>query len=341
MKPKDCKQPGVHADRPGPWRLLRLGLMCLACVTGSALAGPADTLASAPFAIVAPFPPGGPVDTLARMLSTGLSTRYRQAAVVDNRAGANGNIGIDYVKRAAPDGHTLLVVPAGNLTINPSLMPRLGYDVARDFDPVSTLAQAPNVLAVNPAVPAQNVAELVALSKAHPGTMSYASPGVGSGLHLAGELFRRQSGADLLHIAYKGSGPGLNDVLGGTVPVIMGNLPTLLPYIQAGRLRALALTDPERSPLLPQVPTLAEAGVHGIAVTSWYGVLVPHGTPESLRTQLAQDIAQILALPANKALLERQGLTVWLHAGDAFSQIIRQESATWLPVIRSQHIVAE
>ena len=201
-------------------------------------------LAAQPFTIVAPFPPGGPIDSLARILANGLSERYKQTAVVDNRTGANGNIGIDLVKRAAPTGHTLLVVPAGNLTINPTLMPKLGYSVDGDFAPVASLAKAANVLAVHPAVPAKNVAELVALSKAKPGTLSYASPGVGSGLHLAGELFKQHSGADLLHVAYKGTTPGLNDVLGGTVPVIFGNLPGLLPHIQAGKLRPLAVSCP-------------------------------------------------------------------------------------------------
>ena len=340
MQKIQCCKAGL-SRRLGLAGLLAVGL-CLHSLEAVAAAPEVSAALSAgPFSIVAPFPPGGPVDTLARMLATGLSERYRQAAVVDNRAGANGNLGIEFVKRAAPNGHTLLVVPAGNLTINPSLMPHLGYDVARDFDALSTVAKAPNVLAVNPAVPARTVAELVALSRAHPGSLSYASPGVGSGLHLAGELFRRQSGADLLHIAYKGSGPGLNDVLGGTVPMIVGNLPTLLPHIQSGRLRALALTDPVRSPLLPQVPTLAEAGVPGVAVTSWYGVLLPHGTPEPLRRQLVQDISDIFTSTANRALLERQGLTVWIHSEAAFSELIRQETATWLPVIRSQHISAE
>lgn len=299
------------------------------------------SLAAAPFTLVAPFPAGGPVDTLARMLANGLSERYKQPAIVDNRTGANGNIGIEAVKRAAPTGHTLLVVPAGNLTINPTLMPRLGYDVEADFSPVASLAKAPNVLAVNPAVPARTLRELITLSQAHPGTLSYATPGVGSGLHLAGELFKQQSGADLLHVAYKGSPPALNDVLGGTVPVIVGNLPTLLPHIQQGKLRALAVTDPVRAPLLPEVPTLAEAGVSGVAVTSWYGVMAPKGTPEAVRTQLASDISQILNTPANKAQLEKQGLVVWITAGAAFGDAIRKETATWLPVIKSRKIEAQ
>ncbi len=298
-------------------------------------------LASAPFAVVAPFPPGGPIDTLARMLATGLTERYKQAAVVDNRTGANGNIGIDLAKRAAPNGHTLLVVPAGNLTINPTLMPKLGYNVDADFAPVASIAKAANVIAVNPGVPVKNIAELVALSKAKPDTVSYASPGVGSGLHLAGELFRQQSGADILHIAYKGTPPGLNDVLGGNVPMIIGNLPTLLPHIQTGKLRPLAVTDPTRTPALPDVPTLAEAGVPGVAVTSWYGVMAPKGTPDAVLAQLGRDIEQIFGSAATRAQLEKQGLNVWIVTGAGFGDLIRKETATWAPIIKSRKIEAQ
>ncbi|WP_309681730.1 tripartite tricarboxylate transporter substrate binding protein [Polaromonas sp.] len=322
----------------------RLLLAALAVLSSGLVVAqtPAEkSLASEPFRIIAPFPPGGPIDTLARILSAGLAGRYKQTSVVDNRAGANGNIGIDQVKRAAPTGHTLLVVPAGNLTINPTLMPKLGYKVETDFAPLASLAKAPNVLAVNPSVPAKNVAELVALSKSKPNSVSYASPGVGSGLHLAGELFKQQSGADILHVAYKGSAPGLNDVLGGTVPMIIGNLPALLPHIQSGKLRALAVTDPTRAPALAEVPTLAEAGVPGVAVTSWYGVVAPRQTPAPVLAQLARDITQIFNDPDIKAQLEKQGLTVWITTGPAFGEVIRKETASWAPIIKSRKIEAQ
>jgi tripartite-type tricarboxylate transporter receptor subunit TctC len=320
----------------------------LALATAVALAlpavhaqAPAAQLGAKSFTIVAPFPPGGPVDILARMLATGLGEQYKQAAVVDNRPGGNGNIGIDLVKRAAADGHTLLVVPAGNLTINPTLMPNLGYVVDKDFAPVSMMARTSNVIAVNPSVPAKTIGELVALSKAKPNTISYASPGVGSGLHLAGELLKDQTGADFLHIAYKGSGPGLNDTLGGTVPMIIGNLPTLLPHLQSGRLRALAVTDAQRDPAIPNVPTLAEAGVKGVAVSSWYGVLAPKGTPPAVVDQLARDVARIMAQPANQQQLQRLGMRSWIVPTAQFGDLIRKEAATWAPVIRSHHIEAQ
>jgi len=299
---------------------------------------PAAQLASRPFTLVAPFPPGGPVDILARMLADGLAQQYRQTAVVENKPGAHGNIGIDQVKRSAPTGHTLLVIPAGNLTINPTLLPKAGYNVDADFAPVTTLARASNVVAVHPGVPANSIAELVALSKAKPGTISYATPGVGSQLHLAGELLRQQTGADMLHIAYKGSTPGLNDVLGGTVPMIIGNLPVLLPHLQSGKLRPLAVTDATREPALPNVPTLAEAGVPGVAATSWYGVLAPKGTPPAVVEQLARDAARILNEPANQTRLRQQGLQTWLVPTGAFGELIRKETAMWAPVIRSRNI---
>ena len=318
--------------------LLALAAAPVALAQGSDIG---KALASAPFTIVAPFPPGGPVDTLARMLSAGLAERYQQPAVVENRTGADGNIGIQKVRDAKPDGHTLLVVPQGNLTINPTLKPAFNFNIDRDYVPVASLARTANVVAVNPAVPAKTIAELVALSKAKPDSISYASPGVGSSLHLAGELFRQQSGADILHVAYKGTAPGLNDVLGGQVPMIIGNMPSVLPHIQAGKLRALAVTDAQRAPELPEVPTLAEAGVPGVALSSWYGLVAPKGTPEPVLAQLRQDIAQILNTATNKAQLHKQGMGVWIVEGAAFGALIQKETAVWAPVIKSRKIEAQ
>jgi tripartite-type tricarboxylate transporter receptor subunit TctC len=232
-------------------------------------------------------------------------------------------------------------VAVGNLTINPTLMPAAGLNILGDFAPVSSLARASNVIAVNPSVPVKTIAELIALAKQKPNSVAYATPGVGSQLHLAGELLGQQAGADFLHVAYKGSGPGLNDVLGGTVPMIIGNLPVLLPHIQAGKLRPLALTDAVRDPAIPQVPTLAEAGVPGIAVTSWYGVLAPKATPPAVVEQLAKDFARILNTPENKAKLQAQGLQNWLTPTAAFGDLIRKETATWAPIIRTRKIEAQ
>lgn len=212
-----------------------------------------DAWAKGPFTLVSPFPAGGPVDTLARILADGLAKRHGQPAIVDNAVGAAGNIGIEKVKRAKGDGHTLLVVPAGNLTINPTLMPNFPFDIAKDFVPVTMLAKAPNVLVASPASGIKTAKDLVAQAKAKPGTLSYASPGIGSGLHLAGELFKQQAGIDMLHVAYKGTPPALNDVLGGVVPLMFTNLPAALPFIQNGKLVALGITEAQRTAVAPGI----------------------------------------------------------------------------------------
>jgi len=291
--------------------------------------------------LVAPFPPGGPVDVLSRILAEGLQKKTGQVAVVENLPGAAGNLGIDKVKRAKPDGKTLLVVPAGNLTINPTLMPNFPFNIERDFVPVTMLAKAPNVLVASAQARLGSVRELVAQAKARPGTLSYASPGVGSGLHLAGELFKQQTDTDLLHVPYKGTGPALNDVLGGTVPLMFSNLPATLPHIKSGKLLALGLTDSTRSAVAPDIPTLAEQGVSGVLVTSWYGLLAPAGTPAAVAEQLAKDAAEILAQPAVREQLRAQGLSDATQKPAEFAAHIRAETQTWARIIKARGIVAE
>ena len=325
-------------------RLAGAGIAALA-VMGSGLVAaqtPAEkALAAEPFRIIAPFPPGGPVDSLARFLAAGLGERYKQVAVVENLAGAAGNIGIEKVKRAKPDGHTLLVVPAGNLTINPTLMPNFPFNIERDFVPITMLAKAPNVLVANPSLNVKNVRELITLAKAKPGKLAYASPGVGSGLHLAGELFKQQADIDLLHVPYKGTGPALNDVLGGQVPLMFSNLPGTLAYIKSGKLVALGVTEAARSASAPDIPTLAEQGVSGVVVTSWYGLLAPAGTPPALAERLAQDAAEILGHSNVREQLKAQGLTGTLMKPAEFAAYMRNETAQWTKVIKARNIVAE
>ncbi len=298
-------------------------------------------LGAEPFRIVAPFPPGGPIDSLSRLLAAGLGERYKQSAVVENLPGAAGNIGIDKVKRAKPDGHTLLVVPAGNLTINPTLMPNFPFNIERDFVPVTMLAKAPNVLVANPALNVKNVRELIALAKAKPGTLAYASPGVGSGLHLAGELFKQQADVDLLHVPYKGTGPALTDVMGGQVGLMFSNLPGVLAQIKSGKLVAVGITESGRSATAPDIPTLAEQGINGVVVTSWYGLLAPAGTPAAVVEQLAKDAADILGQPATREQLKAQGLTEVLMKPADFAAHIRTETAQWARIIKARNIVAE
>ncbi|MGK6306808.1 Bug family tripartite tricarboxylate transporter substrate binding protein [Variovorax sp. DT-64] len=310
-------------------------------VTAHAQTAVEKQLSSDRFTIVSPFPPGGPVDTLARVLSEGLAKRYGQAAVVENMPGAAGNIGIDKVKRAKGDGHTLLVVPAGNLTINPTLMPNFPFNIEKDFVPVTMLAKAPNVLVASPSAGIKTAKELVAQAKAKPGTLSYASPGVGSGLHLAGELFKQQAGIDLLHVPYKGTAPALNDVLGGVVPLMFSNLPATLPFLKNGKLVALGVTEAKRSPAAPEIPTLAEQGIQGVAVTSWYGLLAPAGTPPAVAEQLAKDAAQMLAEPEVRDRLKAQGMTEATMKPGEFAVYIRDETAMWARIIKARNIVAE
>lgn len=303
--------------------------------------GPGLATAQERITLVAPFPPGGPVDVLSRILAEGLQKKTGLASVVENLPGASGNLGIDKVKRARPDGRTLLVVPAGNLTINPTLMPNFPFNIERDFVPVTMLAKAPNVLVSSSAVRIGNLRELVAQAKAKPGALSYASPGIGSGLHLAGELFKQQTGVDLLHVPYKGTGPALNDVLGGTVPLMFSNLPATLPHIKSGKLVALGLTDSARSAVAPEIPTLAEQGISGVVVTSWYGLLAPAGTPVAVVEQLARDAAEILAQVAVREQLRSQGLSEATQKPAEFAAHIQQETQTWARIIRARGITAQ
>lgn len=295
--------------------------------------------------VVVPFPAGGPADQLARTLSHGLQQRHADVPyIVDNKPGANGNIGIDAVRRAAGDGCTLLVVPAGNLTINPTLFPALSYQVERDFRPVSLLASSPNVLAVHPSVKAKSVQELIGLARqsAQAGSpMGYASPGVGSGLHLAGELFRHKANVTLMHVPYKGTTQALNDVVGGQVPVLLGTWPTLAPFIQSGKLRALAVTQSKRSPAAPGVPSLAEQGVTGIDVSSWYALLVPRATPTAAVDGLATEVRALLGTAVVRADLQRQGMEPVASTPDALAARIREETAAWAKLIREYDIKAE
>ncbi|WP_435531599.1 Bug family tripartite tricarboxylate transporter substrate binding protein [Ramlibacter aurantiacus] len=317
-----------------------LGAGALACVPAATWA----QVAQDRITVVAPFPPGGPVDTLARLLADGLSRRANKPALVENVPGGAGNIGIERVKRARPDGQTLLVIPAGNLTINPTLMTNFPFDIERDFTAVTMLATAPNVLVAGPGAKVKDLKDLkdlLAQAKARPGAFSFASPGVGSGLHLAGELFKQQAGVDLLHVPYKGTGPALNDVLGGNVPLMFSNLPATLGHIRSGKLLALGITDKVRTPVAPEIPTLMEQGVPGVVVTSWYGLMAPAGTPPELAARLARDAQEILSPPQVQEQLKSQGLQTVRMTPAEYAAHIKAETATWAGVIRSRNIKAE
>lgn len=294
--------------------------------------GAEHVLASGNFKLISPFPPGGPVDILARMVADGLAARYHKTAIVENAAGAAGNIGMERVKRARADAHVLLVIPAGNLTINPTLMPGFPFDVLRDFTPVTMLAKAPNVLVTAPSSGIKTLRQLITQAKARPGALAFASPGFGSGLHLAG--------IDLLHVPYKGTGPALTDVLGGQVPLMFSNLPATLPFIRSGKLMALGVTEAQRTALVPDVPTFAEQGVPGVTVTSWYGLLAPAGVSPEVASQLARDAARIIDSTRLKAEIISQGMVPNLMTPAQFATYIRSETATWAQVIKARGIHA-
>lgn len=298
-------------------------------------------LAAARFTLISPFPAGGPTDVLARAIAEGLTARYAQPSVVENLTGAAGVIGMNRVKRAKPDGHTLLVIPAGNMTINPSLMANFSFNIQRDFTPITMLAKAPNVLVVNSNAGIDSVQSLIAQAKAKPEAFSYASPGFGSGLHLAGELFKHSAGIEILHVAYRGSAPAMNEVLGGVLPMMFSNLPAALPYMNTGKLTALATTSAQRSALVPDIPTLQELGLIGIDVTSWYGLFGPAGMAPELADQLARDAADVLAQTAITELLTLQGMTSAAMTPAEFAREIEAETAVWADTIKARSIVAD
>jgi tripartite-type tricarboxylate transporter receptor subunit TctC len=308
--------------------------------TGAALPARAATWPAKPVTIVAPFTPGGPVDVLARVVAQGVQAASGQNAIVDNKVGAQGNLGIDAVRRAAPDGGTLLLVPAGNLTINPTLMSNLPFDVERDFLPLNLLATAPNVIACDPRLPVTDMKSLLEFARKQPNGVTYATPGVGSQLHLAGELLAQKAGVAMLHVPYKGSSQAIADVINGQVNLLFTNLPSVLESIRGGQLRAVALTSAGRAPVMPEIPTLAEQGVDGFDITSWYGLLAPKATPAPLAAEMHNAIVKILHAPQTSEALKAQGLTLVDESMADFAARIRRETATWAQVIRDRNITS-
>jgi len=306
-----------------------LGLAVLAAAGASA----AQSYPARPLRIVAPLAPGGTTDIVARMLAQRFTDAWGQAAVVDNRPGAGGNIGNQIVAQAPPDGYTLLMaVPP--LTINPSLYRKAGYDPIKDFAPISLVASVPIVFAVHPAVPARSVKELIALAKAKPGSLNYASSGSGGGPHLAAALFADMAQIEVVHVPYKGSGPAMSDLLGGQVQMQFSGLPPLLPFIRSGRLRALAVGGTQRSAALPDVPTIAESGLPGYEAASWQGLAAPAATPRTIVDAVQKEIARYVALPEAKARFAEIGAEPVGGTPEAFAAFIRSEVVKWAKVIK-------
>jgi tripartite-type tricarboxylate transporter receptor subunit TctC len=289
--------------------------------------------------LIVPFSAGGPVDVLGRLLAQEYQARSGVASIVENKTGGAGNIGIEAVRKAAPDGTTLLLIPAGNLTINPTLMPDLPFNFERDFAPVTMLASAPNVFIVSPKLGVTTIAQLI--EKAKTKKLSYGSPGVGSQLHLAMELFKEKAGVDILHVPYRGSSQALQDLLGDHIDILSTNVPAALSAIKAKLVVPLAMTTAQRSPLLPSVPTLAESGIAGIDVTSWYGMLAPKGVPNEVRGAIYTVTKAVLEQPAMRERLAAQGLTVQTETPDAFGARIERETEMWAKVIKARNITIQ
>ena len=317
-------------------------LIAVGALLASVGASAAERYPSRPIRLVVPFPPGGFNDQFARILSQKLAETWKQPVPVENRPGGSTLIGTELVARAAPDGHTLLIASFA-FAVNPALHLRLPYDTLKDFAPVALCCATPNVLVVNPDVPARTVPELLALARAKPGELAYASAGPGSSNHLTMELLKLQAGVDLLHVPYKGSAPAQLDLLGGRVQVMFDNTPNVLQQIRAGKLRALAVTTPRRFALLPELPTVAGSapGLADFDVSVWFGVLAPAATPRPVIDALNREINRILLLPDVLALLKNQGVEPIGGSPEQFGLHIRSQMAKWAPVVQRAGIRLE
>jgi len=291
-----------------------------------------------PIRFIVPLAPGGAVDIAARAVAQELTASLRQQVVVDNRAGGGGNIGAEIVAKAPPDGYTMVMGSSSNFGVNPTLYKNLSYDAVRDFTPVSLVSFAPNALYVHPSVPANTVKELVALAKAKPGTLNFASSGQGGSNHMAGELFKLVAGVDIVHVPYKGTGQALADTVGGQVQMQFGSVIAVLPHVKAGKLRALAVTVPRRVPALPQVPTMAEAGYPAVETTVWNGVLVPAKTPKPIVDRLNAEIVAGLRKPDVRERFAALGAEAIGSTSAEFGAHIKREIAKWGKVVRAANL---
>jgi tripartite-type tricarboxylate transporter receptor subunit TctC len=315
-------------------------LLALAAAAMPCLAA-AQAYPAKPIHIIVPFPPGGPTDVLGRQVGEALASALSATVVVENKAGAAGNLGVTQVARAAPDGYTLGIVPAGNIAVNPTLYPELPYK-ASELAPVTMLATVDNVLVVNAEkVPAHTLKELLDLAAKQPGALSYASPGAGSQAHLAGALLELDTGVKLLHVPYRGIAPAVNDLLGGQVSMMFAPFQVALPHLKSGQLRAIAVASLKRSPLLPELPTLAEQGVPKFEAVSWYALMVPAGTPGEIVARLNEVTAQALARREIKDKLVALGMDPAPGTPQELAATIQAESARWSEVIRKQDIKPE
>jgi tripartite-type tricarboxylate transporter receptor subunit TctC len=318
-------------------------LIALALI-GSIVAQPltvnAQDYPTKPIRWIVPFPPGGAMDVIARTLGQKMSESLGQQLVVDNRPGAGGLIGSDLVAKAAPDGYTVLIVSVGQ-AVNPSLYPKMPFDPIKDFEPVSLVAIVPNVLVVNPSVKANSVMDLIALAKAQPSKLTYASAGNGTSIHLAGELFAEMAKVDILHVPYKGSGPAVTDLIGGQVDLMFDSVTSAKPHIQAGKLRALGVTTAKRSSALPDVPTISESGLKGYEMSPWFAVFVPAKTPKPVVERLHSEITKAMKIPDVQTRFAAIGAEPLGSTPGELSAYLKAETERWTKIIRERGIKAD
>lgn len=296
---------------------------------------------SKPLRIVVPFTPGGSSDVLARAIGVEISRSLQQPVVIENVPGAGGSLGAEKAARAPADGYTLLMGHIGTLAVNPALYPKLPYDPVRSFAPVAWVARVPNLLVVHPSVPAKDLKELVAYAKANPGRLNYGSGGNGSAAHTTMEYFKLRTGTSILHIPYRGTAPSVNDLLAGQVQVLFTGVPALLPHVRAGRIRALAVSSPQRLALLPEVPTVAESGVagtKGFEADQWYGLVAPAGTPADVVALLNRHVNQALTSEEVRTRLAAEGAEATPASPEAFGQLIARELPRWDRVVKAARI---
>jgi tripartite-type tricarboxylate transporter receptor subunit TctC len=319
------------------------GALAFAVLLVLGLSGPAgaQTYPERPIKMIVPTPPGGPIDTMARVVANGLGATLGQSIVIDNRGGAGNTIGSAEAARAAPDGYTLLFSSASGLVISPLLYAHPGYDPVTSFEPIAATTDIPLVLVVNPSVPANSVQELVAYAKAHPGQLNFASGGSGTLPHLAGELLKSMAGIDIVHVPYKGGGPGLTDTVGGQTQIMFDVPATVMPFVKAGKLRLLAVASATRDPFLPDVPTMAESGFPGFQATSWTAILAPAGTPHALAAKLNTAVNRALNSNDVRSTLAKLGSAAIGGPPDTLVQMIADDRARFAPIVRQLHLTAQ
>lgn len=307
------------------------------CAFGAAAA---DPYPNKPIKWIVPFPPGGAMDAMARTLGESLAKSMKQPVIIENRPGAGGSIGSNLVAKARPDGHTIMIVSIGQ-AVNPSIYPKLPYDATRDFEPVSLVGIVPNLLVAHPSVKANNVRELIALAKAQPGKVTYASAGNGTTVHLAAELFNSMAGVDIMHVPYKGSGPAITDLMGGQVNIMFDSLSSAKPYVDAGKLKALAVTTGKRSSALPAVPTVAESGLPGYELSGWYAVFAPAKTPKPIVERLNAELVKALRQEDVRARFALIGAEPVGSSPQELAATLTTETARWAKIVRERNIKAD